>query len=73
MSVMGQAQALIGMMIVLSSAAAYFLSPWAGVVPAVLGAALLISGITGRCPMAGLICHMPWNRGRGNNCGLASK
>jgi rhodanese-related sulfurtransferase len=37
-------------------------SPWLFLVPAFVGAGLLVAGITGFCGMARVLMHAPWNR-----------
>jgi len=39
-----------------------FVSPWFLVVPAFVGAGLLMAGVTGFCGMVMLLKHAPWNR-----------
>jgi uncharacterized membrane protein len=61
-AVMRQTQALIGIVLLASLAAAYFLNVVWGVVPVLIGFGLLFAGVSGACPMASLIARMPWNR-----------
>lgn len=37
-------------------------------VPLFMGCGLVVSGLTGLCPMTGLIAKMPWNRASGGSC-----
>jgi rhodanese-related sulfurtransferase len=39
-----------------------FVSPWFLIVPAFVGAGLLMAGVTGFCGMVMLLKHAPWNR-----------
>jgi len=40
------------------------LSPFFYIIPAAVGAGLVLAGLTGRSFMAVLLAHMPWNRGK---------
>lgn len=60
--VMRQTQALIGIVLLATLAASYFVNPAWGLVPALIGFGLLFAGASGVCPMASLIARMPWNR-----------
>ena len=60
--VMRQTQALMGVVLLAGTAAAYFVDRAWIVVPVIVGAGLLFAGSSGICPMASLIARMPWNR-----------
>jgi hypothetical protein len=59
---MRQTQALIGVVLLTSVAAEYFVDMAWIVVPVVVGLGLVFAGASGFCPMASLIARMPWNR-----------
>ncbi len=60
--VLRQTQAVIGVMLLASASASYFVdSAWLAI-PAFIGVALLVAGATGVCPMALVLARMPWNR-----------
>jgi hypothetical protein len=42
---------------------ALVVTPWFGVVPAVIGSGLVFSGLTDTCGMAMLLARLPYNRG----------
>jgi rhodanese-related sulfurtransferase len=42
---------------------ALFVTPWFGVVPAIIGSGLVFSGLTDTCGMAMLLARLPYNRG----------
>lgn len=39
-----------------------FVSPWFFIVPAFVGAGLMVAGLTGFCGLALVLVHAPWNR-----------
>jgi rhodanese-related sulfurtransferase len=57
-----QVQITVGALLLAGVAAAELLSPVFVIVPAILGAGLLMAGVTGWCGMAHLLAAMPWNR-----------
>ena len=61
-SVMRQTQALIGAVLLGGVAAAYFVNMAWVVVPVIIGFGLLFAGVSGMCPMAALVAHLPWNK-----------
>ena len=73
MSIMRQVQLVIGLGLLASSAAAWFVSPlWIGI-PAFFGAGLTFAGASGHCALATLIGMMPWNRGNSaSSCAIPS-
>ncbi len=75
--VMRQTQGVIGTVLLGGVAAAYFVSMTWMVIPVVIGLGLLVAGVSGVCPMASLIAHMPWNKAaeddrRGSSGGCCS-
>lgn len=50
-----------GSIILLGVILAYYVSPWFIAVCAFMGCGLLFAGISGRCGLAKLLEHMPWN------------
>jgi rhodanese-related sulfurtransferase len=62
--VMRQVQIGAGSLVLLGTLLALLISPWLLAIPALVGAGLLVAGITGFCGMARLLVHMPWNRSR---------
>lgn len=69
-SVMRQVQMVIGGMLMAGAALAWFVHPAFIAVPAVLGAGLMVAGLTGTCGLAVVLAAMPWNRasGPGGSC-----
>jgi len=72
-SIMRQVQIVVGTMVLVGSALAYFLAnPWFLVIPAFFGAGLAFAGLTGTCGLAAFLSVMPWNRfeaPKGASCG----
>lgn len=62
--VMRQTQAMIGIVLLAATAAAFFVDPLWMILSGVVGVGLLFAGVSGVCPMASLIARMPWNKGR---------
>jgi Protein of unknown function (DUF2892) len=71
-SVMRQTQGLIGLVILASTSAAYFVHPAWLVGPAIIGTGLLVSGFTGVCPMAFAVARLPWNKADGHDAAKQS-
>ncbi|MCA9293970.1 MAG: DUF2892 domain-containing protein [Phycisphaerales bacterium] len=76
--VMRQTQAVMGVILLAGTAAAYFHSINWLIIPAFMGCGLLVAGGSGLCPMASLLARMPWNRGKafttdGGCCGGTCK
>lgn len=67
-SVMRQTQAVIGTVILASSAATYFVNVAFVAVPAFMACGLLLAALRGNCPMASVLAKMPWNRGASCVC-----
>ena len=57
-----QVQITIGTCAFAGSAAAYFITPGFAVIPAILGASLLFTGMSGSNALALVIAKMPWNQ-----------
>jgi hypothetical protein len=64
-------QLTVGTIVLLGTAAGAFLSPWALIVPAFMGAGLAFAGATGFCGLALVMGRMPWNRVAGLEQGAA--
>lgn len=59
---MRQVQIAAGSLVLLGTLLTALVSPWFLIVPAFVGAGLVMAGITGFCGMARLLARMPWNR-----------
>ena len=57
-----QTQIALGILIVLMLAKGMLLHPVFYVVTGLLGAGLIVSGVTARCGLTALLAKMPWNR-----------
>ena len=57
-----QVQITVGALMLIGVALATFAAPQFIALPALLGAGLLMAGLTGWCGMAHLLAAMPWNR-----------
>jgi glyoxylase-like metal-dependent hydrolase (beta-lactamase superfamily II)/rhodanese-related sulfurtransferase len=72
-----QVQLTIGTFTLLGTLAGAFLSPWALIVPAFMGAGLVFAGATGFCGLALVMGRMPWNRvaglDQGATCSTGTK
>jgi rhodanese-related sulfurtransferase len=62
---MRQVQISAGGLVLLGTLLAVLVSPWLLIIPAFVGAGLVVAGITGFCGMARLLARMPWNRRQG--------
>ncbi len=62
LTIFRQVQIAVGLLVLLSVLAGFFLNPAGFVVAGLFGAALTFAGISGWCGMAILLNHMPWNR-----------
>jgi rhodanese-related sulfurtransferase len=58
-----QVQIGAGSLALLGTLLGVFLSPVFLVIPAFVGAGLVMAGVTGFCGLAMVLRHMPWNRG----------
>lgn len=66
-----QVQLIIGLLLLVASVLAYFVSPLFMLITGFLGAGLSFAGLTGFCGLAMLIARMPWNqRGKADFCSL---
>lgn len=63
--IMRQVQIVTGSMVVLGVLLAVLVSPWFMALPALVGAGLVMAGITGFCGLAQVLARMPWNRQSG--------
>ncbi len=61
---MRQVQIAAGSLVLLGVVLTLLVSTWLLVLPAFVGAGLVMAGITGFCGMARLLARMPWNRSR---------
>lgn len=61
-SVLRQVQLVIGVLLLVGSALAWFVHPGFLIVPAFLGAGLTFAGASGTCMLASLLSVMPWNK-----------
>ncbi len=59
---MRQVQLAIGVLAFTGSLLAIFVNPLFAILPAFLGAGLILAGSTGWCGLAILLSKMPWNR-----------
>jgi rhodanese-related sulfurtransferase len=57
-----QVQIGAGSLAFLGTMLGLFVSPWFFIVPAFVGAGLVMAGVTGFCGMARLLMRAPWNR-----------
>ena len=60
-----QARQVAGVIVLIGVALGLFVHPYWYGLSAFIGAALIVSGITGMCPMASLLAKIPGNRPRG--------
>jgi rhodanese-related sulfurtransferase len=64
----GQMRAAAGVLIFLGALLALTVNSLFAFVPLFMGIGLFVSGITGLCPMTGVIAKLPWNRASGLTC-----
>ena len=57
-----QVQIAAGSLAFLGTTLGVFVSPWFFIVPAFVGAGLVMAGVTGFCGMANILMRAPWNR-----------
>lgn len=57
-----QVQVTAGGIALVGAVLAVAVHPWFAVVPAVIGAGLVLTGVTGSCLMGLVMAKMPWNR-----------
>jgi rhodanese-related sulfurtransferase len=69
---MRQVQIGAGSLVLLGTGLAVLVSPWLLVIPAFVGAGLVVAGITGFCGMARVLARMPWNRRQGVEAAAAA-
>ena len=70
MTVMQQTQLVMGALVLASTIAGAFWSPWALVLAGFIGSGMMFAGLTGSCAMADLLAKAPWNRG--SSCATCS-
>jgi rhodanese-related sulfurtransferase len=56
-----QVRLVAGVIVVVASVLAMAVSPHWGYLAGIVGLGLTFAGLTGICPMASLLCKMPWN------------
>ena len=61
-SLMRQVQIAVGVILLVGTALAWWVSPWFIIVPAFIGAGQLFAGLSGTCGMAALLSMAPWNK-----------
>ena len=66
-----QVQIGAGSLAFLGTMLGLFVSPWFFVVPAAVGAGLVMAGVTGFCGMARVLTRAPWNRAAFDAAGSA--
>jgi rhodanese-related sulfurtransferase len=64
-----QMQITAGLICLTGVVLGFALSAWFFAMPAMVGAGLMMAGLTGFCPMMILLGRMPWNRG--HSCGTS--
>ncbi len=57
-----QMQLTVGVLAIIGSVLALFVSKWFAVVPLLLGCGLTFAGLTGICLLLRVLAKMPWNR-----------
>jgi rhodanese-related sulfurtransferase len=59
-----QVQIITGLSVLIGTALAYWFHPLWAIVPGIMGAGLVFSGITNTCAMGMVLARMPWNQVR---------
>ncbi len=62
-----QVQITVGVLLLISTALSFIISPMFAIADALIGAGLLVAGLTGTCMMARALLWMPWNRSKTQN------
>ena len=62
-----QVQITVGILLLISTALSFIISPMFVIADALIGAGLLMSGLTGTCMLANALLWMPWNRSKNQN------
>jgi rhodanese-related sulfurtransferase len=62
-----QVQITVGILLLISTTLSFILSPMLAIAGALIGAGLLMAGLTGTCMMATALMWMPWNRSKKQN------
>ena len=70
MSLLQQMQITAGSCIVLGVVLAYYVDPRFVAISAFMGCGLIFAGVTGYCPLSGLIAQMPWNQCADGKCSV---
>lgn len=63
-----QMRTVAGSLIFLGALLALTVHPAFVWIPLFMGCGLVVSGLTGLCPMTGVLANMPWNRASGGSC-----
>jgi rhodanese-related sulfurtransferase len=71
MSLERQVRIAAGFLALAGAVLSHFVNPWFWLLPAFVGAGLMVAGITDSCAMGLLLAKMPWNQtgGPSNACG----
>lgn len=69
---MRQVQIVVGGVTLMGSVLAVAVHPLFAVIPLVMGAGLLVAGLSGTCGLAFLLAKMPWNKSRASQSNVAS-
>lgn len=62
MSMMHQAYLVIGPTLLVGVILGAFVNPWFYLIPALVGLALIVAGLTRVCPICAILSLMPWNK-----------
>ncbi len=62
MEIQRQVQIAVGALVVLGTLLGFMASPWFHILSGVVGAGLVVAGVSGFCGMAHALMLMPWNR-----------
>lgn len=62
-----QVQITVGILLLISTALSFIISPMFAIADALIGGGLLMAGLTGTCMMASALMWMPWNRSKKQN------
>tara|TARA_A100001391_G_scaffold126093_1_gene86241 strand:+ start:339 stop:908 length:570 start_codon:yes stop_codon:yes gene_type:complete len=67
LNIQRQVQITVGILLLISTALSFIISPMFVIADALIGAGLLMSGLTGTCMLANALLWMPWNRSKNQN------
>lgn len=59
-----QVQITVGILLLISTALSFMISPLFAIADGLIGAGLLMAGLTGTCMLASVLMWMPWNRSK---------